>query len=412
MAATNGLSDSRPSSEPVDASPSTGSTLSPGLHVVAEGVKRRAAGSLQALLLSGSHATGEAVWTMVEGRRVCLSDLDLYAILKDEPACDAARSGDWTPVERDRMRTEGIDAPVEVAFLTRQGLSRLPARPGTLILRAGGQTIEGDPGVRDVIPNHSAADVDREERIALLENRGAELLGARAQAASGGESGRWFARHATLKAALDIAGVLALENGRWPTGAADRVREAEARLKLDRGAAGNEALGVDHEQLKRLWSEAVRWRSGGAHLPAVSVVEAEWCSVVQAWCWAWWRIASPVSASATEPWAAIAGLARRAPLPRRIRRAIEFRPRSGTGPSMRERLLHASRGTPTHRLMGSVTTLLFSAALSPASPALTSGALRLLDGLGVISAREWDAAAIEARRCWGRWVAGLDEERG
>src|SRR6516225_6458173 len=35
---------------------------------------------LLALILSGSHARGDAVWAEVEGRKILLSDLDVYAV--------------------------------------------------------------------------------------------------------------------------------------------------------------------------------------------------------------------------------------------------------------------------------------------------------------------------------------------
>ena len=118
--------------EPVDRfAPGTGSDVSALLGPPIERVVERAGPGLEALLLSGSHATGEAVWVERDGRPVTFSDLDLYAVMRDEASAAAARaraaaSPLASPLERQAW---GLSAPIEVAWVTAPGLARMPARP-------------------------------------------------------------------------------------------------------------------------------------------------------------------------------------------------------------------------------------------------------------------------------------------
>ena len=70
----------------------TGSGVSPALAPAIEEALACAGEGLVALLLSGSHATGEAVWASLAGGEVSLSDLDLYAVMRDADACKTART--------------------------------------------------------------------------------------------------------------------------------------------------------------------------------------------------------------------------------------------------------------------------------------------------------------------------------
>ena len=412
MPLAHGLSARCPSREPVDEHASTGSAAFPAVDVLIEGLSRRARGALEAVLLSGSHASGEAAWVRVEDQRVCLSDLDVYAILRSESACDAARAGRWTEEERARLHEAGLVASVEVAFLTREGLARLPARPGTLALRTHGRLLWGDAAVLARVPDHAASAIDAEERLALLENRGAELLGSwRATSGSAPALLRASARHATLKAALELAGLLALESDRWPATAAERVRLAEARIRARPWTGAPSGVDSSAETLAGLWREALAWRRGGGAIGSPPDAMAEWRQVARAWCAMWWRLAAPADPGHEGPWDAIRRVAARGSWPHRVRRALVFRPRVGGAASRLEHLRHAPVGTPVHRLMGCVTALIFAAGSAEAQPALPSGALRLLDDLGIVRARSWEDAASEAHGHWTRWVAGLDEEQ-
>lgn len=408
MAATSPLSPHRWSQEPASGTPLAGSARSLDLVPLIARLRSRSGTNLVAIVLSGSHATGEAAWAEPEGGVASLSDLDLYVILRDEASCDRARQADRDDPIGSVALVPGLVGPLEVAYLTPAGLKRLPPRPGTITLRERGRVVFGQAGVLEQIPPYSAKDISAEERLALLENRGAELLGAGRPAVMLGTGGAWRSRHATLKVALDLAGSLLLERGEWPLDSSDRVRCAERALSgsLDESIA----LTAVPSALPRLWRDALAWRTGLAHLPDPQTTRADWHMTVRAWCWLWRRVAIRTSSPDAAPWSSIRTVARRAPWPRRARQALAFRPRAGAAPSLAARLRHLSSGTPVHRLTGSVTTLLFSAAMAEGAPRLTSDALRLLDGLGVVRGREWDLAADRAWGLWMQWVAGLSAD--
>src|SRR5207244_4424778 len=69
----------------------------------------------------------------------------------------------------------GLAAPLEVAFVTLDGLARMPARPGTVELARSGRVLFGDAAVMERLPLWEPASIDREERMLLLENRAFEL---------------------------------------------------------------------------------------------------------------------------------------------------------------------------------------------------------------------------------------------
>lgn len=375
-------------------------------RLATEMVLARTGPTLEALLLSGSHATGDAVWADIEGRARCLSDLDLYAVLPDERSCEASRQGRWTSEQSGRLAEAGAWGPVEVAYLTRPGLARMTARPGTITLRIAGRVLHGDASTLALVPDVSVADIDFEERLALLENRGAELLGGKPGSSGARPESRWLARHATFKVALDLAGLLTLEAGQWPARVRERVAIAERRLhERPMPVTPDEPA----DALPAVWRRAIAWRAAPS-APVAGQDSQEWLAVVRQWCRMWWRLVTPSHHPEAEPWSAIRAVAARAPWPSRLRRSIGFRPRAGRPEGRMGHLLLAAAGTPVHRLTGSLTTLLFAASTSPAEPVLSAGAARTLAALGVIDASDWQQAARASHDCWSRWVAGIDSE--
>ncbi len=399
--------------------PGTGSGLSATLFPAIERAREWAGEGLRALLLAGSHATGEAVWADVDGRPVSLSDLDLYAVMLDEPACAAARhrAGAGRAAAAHEAPGWGLAAPLEVAFVTLEGLARMPARPGTIELGRSGRVLAGDPGVLARLPRWEPAGVSAEERLLLLENRAFELLGAAGEERGTGAAGpasvslaALRARHAVLKTALDLAVVRTLGRGELPAGAAARVARAR-ELGVPQGLPS--WLERAWDGLEPLWGEALAWRGGTAPAPAAGGPQAEWRAAARAWCAAWWGEREGAHAP-RDPWERALQSAARAPLARRLRRSLEPRagiPDAAEGPGALARLRHAFAGTPQHRIHGSATVLLLAAAQSPASsqePRLPAGALRALGRLGVTRATEFAAAAAAAVRAWDRELhAGL-----
>ncbi|MBI5170432.1 MAG: hypothetical protein HZA61_13160 [Candidatus Eisenbacteria bacterium] len=384
---------------------SVSARLEPGLAIAREW----AGDGLEALVLSGSHASGEAAWAEIEGRTISLSDIDLYAVMRDTASAAAAtaRARAGRPGLAARLLASGLAAPLEVGFLTRVDLSRQGARPGTLELSRSGRVVWGDPTVSQVFPRWNVGDVPFEEVRLLLENRAFELLDAFAGVREEGLT-QLRARHAVLKSAADLASVLCLARGEWPEGSAARVAWASEHVlpQLDGVLPGE--WGDAIERLPLLWREALAWRSGAVRTLDPKAARAEWLAAVRCWCAVWWL-------TGDEPrrgvWERVLAVAARAPLRRRARQAVGHAPRSGRPEPALTRLKSWLAGTPQHRVNGSASALLLAAAssASPSRPALPVGALRVLRALGVTAARDWDAARADVLRAWDERV--LDGQR-
>jgi len=411
----NAMPNERPEPlEPVHRwSPGTGSGLSEILACVLPSVRAAAGEALEAVVLSGSHATGEAVWAAYEGRRVSLSDLDLYVILREPAAVPVARRALRLPGPAALLRA-GLAGPAEAGFVTLEGLARMSARPGTVELTRAARVIEGDPGVLARLPRVEPGTISADERLRLLENRAFELLWSRLNVAT--ELDTLRARHAVLKCALDIAASSALAHGELPATAAERVALALARGE----PAGLPSWLVGAwAGLAPVWREAVSWRERQGIACASDEPSREWRAVARGWAAAWWA-ETALLARATEPFPRALEAAARGSLARRLRHAL--RPLPG-GPAARalarrlardaassspsfdaggSRLLHAVAGTPQLRLHGVAAVLVLAAAQASAEPALPAGAFQALRRLGFPRAGSFDDASRVALCAWGR----------
>lgn len=360
---------------------------------------------LVALLLSGSHASGEGVWLEVGGRTVTLSDVDLYAVLRTAEACrrGEARAAAGRADASARLRDAGLEAPLEVGFLTPDGLGRMAARPGTIELARHGLAVAGDAGMLARVPRYAPADVPREEASLLLENRGFELLLARPKLDAGDALERARARHAVLKASADLATVLALGVGELPEGTAARIEFASDRLPFLLPTRPLWGIADGASDLGRLWSAARAWRSGGAGVPDAASLAAEWHRATVAWCAVWWTWFGRPDA---DRWKVALRAGARAPLRRRLRRGLAA---GGPGGPLR-RVKLALAGTPQHRVNASAAVLLLAAAEGTAPTpagalhALPVGALSALHALGACTAKDWEAARREVVRAWDELV--------
>jgi hypothetical protein len=352
------------------------------------------AGDALALLLGGSHASGTAAWATLDDRRVCLSDLDVYAVVADRARQRAAlaRARAGRDGLRRRLLAMGFAAPLEVSFPRPEDLAGLPARPATLELARHGVAWRGDPAWLARVPRWRAADVPAEEIQLLLENRAFELLAAWPDLASPSPLARLLARHAVLKCALDVVRVEALARGEYPDGAAALAAGAAP------GTAGRPAL----------LAAALAWRAAGPRAPAPEAARCEWHAAVVDWCSCWRARVGPATGDALRH-------ARRARLRRRLRLALAWPDRSGLGPPPVHRLRHALRGTPQHRVNAAAAVLLLAAAdgaPDAGAPALgdaARGALAALGLAGAAGAAGWPEAARRAVEAWDRWV--LDGQR-
>jgi len=376
--------------------PGAGFEVSDVLRPALERAVERAGPGLEALILSGSHAMGEAVWTALDGRIVSLSDVDLYAVMRTDAAAAGARAVHAPVVSARERLSWGLLAPVEVAFVTLPGLARMAARPGTVELSRSARVVAGDESVLARLPRWQPAAIDAEERLLLLENRAFELLWADA-AWAGNAVPRLRARHAVLKAALELAAARTLAAGELPAGAAARVARA---IELGSPTGAPSWLAGAWEGLLPLWQEALLWRRGGARLVSDEVQAASWHAVTRAWCVAWW--AEAPQGVPSDPWERVLALAARGSLARRFRRSLPPVPGDDSAPHVLERLRRAPAGTPEHRIHGSASALMLAAAQGAGVPRLPAGALRALHALGVTRADRFGAAARETLVAWDR----------
>ena len=364
-----------------------------------------------ALIVSGSHAVGDAVWVTHEGRPVSLSDLDVYAVVRDAAAkraalarARAARTGLGA-----RLLAMGLAAPLEVGFHTPADLAALPARPGTLELRRSGRVVDGDPALREVVPAWTARDVARDEVWLLLENRAFELLWAAYPGGHGPPRVELEAlkrRHAVLKCALDLASVMALSAGEYPGSAAERVARARALRERPPWDAPSSP--------EPPWDAALAWRSGRTEPLEPDAAAAERLRTVTAWVATWRRLAG-IPTDPPDPFAGVGRVARRARLRRRLREALLPDAQVARLRVPGGRIRHALDGTPRHRLNAAAAAhLMFEA--SCGTPAAGSGRgveahatqlRRVLRRLGVASAgpesgaelvRAWDRGLLDGQR--------------
>lgn len=376
-------------------------------HLLAEALSEleRWAPRRLAVILSGSAAKGEMVWACHDGRRVTLSDLDLYVVTSGPGDRDEARrrAREGLAAARARARRAGLEAPLEVAFFTPLDLQALPARPATLELRRSARVVEGEARWLERVPDWRPQDIGREERLLLLENRGFELLWALPRLADAGLDAL-RARHAVLKVALDVAGARCLAAGAYPERAAERVALA--------GGVGGAAPDA---ALESAWRAGLAWRSGSVDRLAAAPAAAEWRVVARAWRDAWADAAG--DADPDRPASVAVHARHRAPLHRRVRRSIQHRDRSGRGPGLAQRLAHAGAGTPQHRVHATGVILLAASsrvldAGGGVGQATDIAVREALEGLGVITPRRSEPLAqlaARAVRAWDDWL--LDGQR-
>ncbi len=360
----------------------------------------------RAVFLSGSHAAKTAVWVEHLGRAVTLSDVDLYVLLDDEAECRAARSRRRLALSglARRCLGFGLAAPLDAGFLTPGGLARLPARPGTIDLGRHGQLIRGQGRLADLVPRFSPADVDAEEIELLLENRGCELLWCRPRLSSPDRLARLQGRHAVLKCALDLAGVMALLGGEYPEGPESRVAWARENRAASQGAAH----AAETRELDRMWDTGLSWRRGAAAVLEPAEGVEEWMAAVRSWARAFWATSARVAPRAKEePIARALALARRARLRRRLRQALTG---GGNGHGRWSLLAHSLAGTLQHRVHASAALLLLSADAG-VDPLAHPTALAL-ERLGVVprsACSGWEEARSAVVVAWDRCL--LDGQR-
>jgi hypothetical protein len=367
--------------------------LDPAVLAAAEAVGGWVGAPL-AIVLGGSHARGDAVERVLDGSRLVLSDVDLHVVVADAAARRTAELGVAAarPAFDRRRREQGERGPLEIAIHTVAEWAALPARPGTLDLRASGVVIHGDAAWRDRLPRWTAADVPREEVLLLLENRAFELIRS-ARAPAGDRVDALLAAHAQYKTALDLATVERLVDRAWEADPAERVRVAR------RARAARAVIAPDPA-----WDRALAWRNGST--PAEAERETDRRAIADAWVACWSALVAPGAGFET-----VAGrAARRARLRRRVRLALRPEIPPSCAPSLASRLRHALAGTPQHRLNASAGAFLAAEVLARREPAraaaIEARLTSLLTQLGAVRPGTHADTADRLLATWERWTNG------
>jgi hypothetical protein len=189
---------------------------------------------LCAIILTGSFARGEGSVVPVGGRLRVLGDLEfLVAVtpntdVRSMRANMAAWSREASIALGDEVQAEIEFGPVELGYFARR------VRPAIFVydLLTHGKVIWGPPDIMDTLPTFSAADIPRDDCLALLFNRTIEQLEAYDRV-PGAESDPFTdAVYQRSKLMLDIAGSALAFSGRHVPSYAERPAEF-ARLAVE-----------------------------------------------------------------------------------------------------------------------------------------------------------------------------------
>lgn len=388
-------------------------TIDPLWTAAVEGVCAWGSAPL-AVILGGSQARGEAVWAETDGRRVCLSDLDLHVLLADHAARQVAEraAAAGRAALMVRLRELGLAGPLELGLHTPGEWTRMPARPATIELRRSGLVLAGEAQWRERLPAWKPRDVPAEEIRLLLENRAFELIAARWGGSDCRDGLRELrAGHAQYKVALDLAGIERIGAGEYEDTAAARVEAARAARAEAARAGGVHAVHdprTDPAGTEPAWDAALAWLGG--QVPPPSRSAADWWSIARAWVTAWSQAVAPAADPADFERVARTA-ARRARLRRRVRMALRPEMRRGLAPPLAGRLGHAFAGTPQHRLNASAGAFLAAQCAGRDTPAAGEAIAcrldRVLGRLGAVRSGGGEAATAAALlETWKRWVMG------
>jgi hypothetical protein len=150
------------------------------IKAAADNIVKRYSSALEALVLTGSFARGEAIVRKGNaGHDIYVSDLEFMAVIKPEHYPFPL---DHKAIERE---LEGVIA-VSVGQTTRAHLKKFKPTIFTLELKRFGKALWGDEGVLDEIPDYAQKDIDPLDGFILLNNRIVEQLKLRLSIGQGG----------------------------------------------------------------------------------------------------------------------------------------------------------------------------------------------------------------------------------
>jgi predicted nucleotidyltransferase len=209
-------------------------------EIVAETVRaclERYGSRVQAVILTGSVARGEATIVVSGGLRRVLGDADFLVVFGRQAKLPAAAEVDSIAKSAtESLERQSITCAVHIAAVRPRYLVRLPAHIFSYELRHASRVVMGDESILRLVPAFSPAQIDREDAWRLLSNRLIEWLEAREKSASRADSPSIDLSYATVKLWIDSATSLLVFLGEYEPGYAARAARL-ATLKSDSTAA-------------------------------------------------------------------------------------------------------------------------------------------------------------------------------
>jgi hypothetical protein len=231
-------------------------------------LERMPPGALAGLILTGSFARGEgSVITTARGPRV-LGDIEFLVILPGTVELHEfrGRMPDWSRELggqlSDRVRVEIEFGPAGIGYL------RNRARPSIFVhdLIAHGKVVWGRPDLLGFVHPFTAADIPRQDALALLFNRTVEQLEAYDRVAWLEGEDLWETAYHRLKVVLDVAGSVLAFRGRHTPRYAERPA-AFARLVAETPELAAVLPRAFPEELERAARLKIAPGDGSAVLP-------------------------------------------------------------------------------------------------------------------------------------------------
>lgn len=182
---------------------------------------------LQAIILTGSAARGEATIVKVPGGWDFLGDCEFALMFK--PGEKLARPYQVMQVQGEiarRLQRVGIACPLGLSPVHPRYLANLGPKIYSFELKQCGRVVWGDPGILALIPGCSARDIPREDAWRLVCNRMIEQLTAASEAPPRAPRLPSQFNYQTTKLALDLATSFLIFRGEY----APSYQERSARL--------------------------------------------------------------------------------------------------------------------------------------------------------------------------------------
>ena len=182
--------------------------------------------NVAAVVVSGSAALGEMTAVDLDDKGpLVLSDVDLALVLKSDTLRDSvkrARSAIITEISR-HPAASGICPDPELGVYSASDLEIQERKMGVLELRDSGIVIWGDAEILKRLPRFGPGDIPGREAVALLFNRGLEMLGALEVRFADEPRQSLLLLYAGAKAYLDAGTSLAAYHGRYALGYGPRL---------------------------------------------------------------------------------------------------------------------------------------------------------------------------------------------